>query len=75
MTDSVSGLKRAPPQASQGVFTSGRKLISTVVWPAPSHTGQRPAPVLKEKREAFQPRVRASKVSAKSLRIASQKPT
>ena len=50
VTASVSGLKRAPWQASQGTFTSGRKLIAMVRTPWPSHSGQRPSPVLKEKR-------------------------
>jgi hypothetical protein len=50
VTASVSGLKRAPWQASQGTFTSGRKLISMVRTPCPSQLGQRPSPVLKLKR-------------------------
>jgi hypothetical protein len=52
---SVSGLKRAPWQASQGTFTSGRKLIAIVFTPWPSQAGQRPPlapPALKEKRVA-----------------------
>ncbi len=52
VTASVSGLKRAPWQASQGTFTSGRKLMAMVRMPWPSQTGQRPSPVLKEKRPA-----------------------
>ena len=50
VTASVSGLKRAPWQASHGTFTSGRKLMAMVRTPWPSHRGQRPSPVLKEKR-------------------------
>ena len=50
VTASVSGLKRWPRQVSHGTFTSGRKLISTVRMPCPSHAGQRPSPVLKLKR-------------------------
>ena len=50
VTASVSGLKRAPWQTSHGTFTSGRKLISMVRTPCPSQAGQRPSPVLKEKR-------------------------
>ena len=52
VTARVSGLKRAPWQVSQGTFTSGRKLISMVRTPWPSHEGQRPSPVLNEKRLA-----------------------
>ena len=52
VTASVSGLKRAPWQTSQGTFTSGRKLISMVRTPWPSQAGQRPSPVLNEKRPA-----------------------
>ena len=51
-TARVSGLKRAPWQTSQGTFTSGRKLISMVRMPWPSQAGQRPSPVLNEKRPA-----------------------
>ena len=43
--------------------------------PWPSHSSQRPPLVLNEKRLALQPRMRASVVSAKSLRMLSQKPT
>ncbi len=50
LTASVSGLKRWPWQESQGTFTSGRKLIAIVRTPWPSQSGQRPWPVLKEKR-------------------------
>ena len=50
LTASVSGLKRAPWQTSHGTFTSGRKLISMVRTPWPSQPGQRPSPVLNEKR-------------------------
>ena len=50
VTASVSGLKRWPPQVSQGTFTSGRKDISMVRMPWPSQAGQRPSPVLKLKR-------------------------
>ena len=49
-TASVSGVKRAPPQASQGTVTSGRKLISIFFTPWPSHASQRPPATLKEKR-------------------------
>src|SRR5204863_221517 len=55
---SVSLLKRAPLQASQTTFTSGRKLISIVFNPWPSHSGQRPPDVLNEKRLAVNPRMR-----------------
>ncbi|MDT4835189.1 hypothetical protein FQZ97_688450 [compost metagenome] len=74
-TLSVSLLKRAPLQASHGTFTSGRKFISMVRMPWPSQIGQRPSPVLNEKRAAVQPRMRASRVSANCLRTSSQKPT
>ncbi len=60
----VSGLKRAPWQDSHSVFTSGRKLISTRVMPWPLQVSQRPPLVLKEKRLAFQPWMRASSVWA-----------
>ena len=50
LTASVSGLKRAPWQASHGTLTSGRKLMAMVRRPWPSQLGQRPAPVLKLKR-------------------------
>ena len=50
LTASVSGLKRAPWQMSQATLTSGRKLISMVFMPWPSQPGQRPSPVLNEKR-------------------------
>lgn len=50
VTASVSGLKRWPWQTSHGSFTSGRKLISMVRMPCPSQAGQRPSPVLNEKR-------------------------
>ena len=52
VTASVSGLKRAPWHWSHGTFTSGRKLISMVRMPWPSQAGQRPSPVLNEKRAA-----------------------
>src|SRR6185503_4144035 len=74
-TCSVSGLKRAPPQPSHTTRTSGRKDISIFLMPWPSHSSQRPPEVLNEKRLAVQPRIRASLVSANSLRIWSQKPT
>ena len=74
LTASVSGLKRWPWQTSHGTFTSGRKLISMVRTPWPSQAGQRPSPVLKrEARRRIAARL-ASSVSAKSLRIVSQKP-
>src|ERR1051325_2822131 len=41
-TSSTSGLKRAPPQTSQGTSRSARKYISTCTQPAPSPA--RPAP-------------------------------
>ena len=47
VTAKVSGLKRAPWQASQGTFTSGKKLISMVLRPWPSQVWHRPSPVLK----------------------------
>ena len=50
VTAKVSGLKRAPWQTSHGTLTSGKKLISMVRMPWPSQPGQRPSPVLKEKR-------------------------
>ncbi len=50
VTSSVSGLKRAPPQTSQGTLTSGRKLISIFFIPWPSQPSQRPPRTLKEKR-------------------------
>jgi hypothetical protein len=74
VTASVSGLKRAPWQVSQGTFTSGRKLISMVRTPWPSQPGQRPSPVLKLKRPARSRARLASSVSANSLRMVSQKP-
>ncbi len=48
----VAGSKRPPPQASQGVVTSGRNDISWAMTPLPSHAGQRPpaAALLNEKR-------------------------
>ena len=52
VTAKVSALKRWPWQTSQGTLTSGRKLISIVRRPCPSQAGQRPSPVLKEKRAA-----------------------
>ena len=51
-TAKVCGLKRAPLHTSQGTLTSGKKLMATVRMPWPSQAGQRPAPVLKLKREA-----------------------
>ncbi len=48
----VSGLKRAPWQVSHSTFTSGKKLMPMVRTPAPSQVGQRPSPVLNEKRPA-----------------------
>ena len=51
VTASVSALKRAPWQTSQGTLTSGRKLISIVRTPCPSQAWQRPSPVLKLKRD------------------------
>ena len=75
LTASVSELKRAPRQASQETFTSGRKLISIFFTPWPSQASHLPPAVLKEKREALHPRMRASAVSANRRRIASQKPT
>src|SRR5258706_12870984 len=74
-TASVSALKRWPPQTSQATFTSGRNDISIFFTPCPSQFSQRPPLVLNEKRLADQPRIFASAVSAKLLRIASQKPT
>ena len=47
-TARVSGLKRAPRQASQGTVTSGRKLISIFFMPWPSHSSHRPPATLKE---------------------------
>ncbi|MDT4805361.1 hypothetical protein FQZ97_381680 [compost metagenome] len=52
VTASVSGLKRWPWQTSHGTFTSGKKLMPMVRTPCPSHAGQRPSPVLNEKRDA-----------------------
>ena len=49
-TARVSGENRAPPHASHGTFTSGRKLISIFLSPCPSHTSQRPPRTLNEKR-------------------------
>src|SRR4030095_7296879 len=49
---SVSSLKRAPPHTSHNTLTSGRKLISIVRTPWPSHASQRPPLVLNEKRLA-----------------------
>jgi hypothetical protein len=43
--------------------------------PWPSQASQRPSAALKENRLAVKPRMRASLVSANSVRIASQKPT
>jgi len=65
----------APPHSSHATLTSGRKFISLRLLPWPSQLEQRPPAVLKEKRPAFQPRMRASVVSANSLRMVSQKPT
>ncbi|MNR52951.1 hypothetical protein D3C85_1728810 [compost metagenome] len=74
VTASVSGLKRWPWQTSHSTFTSGRKLMPMVRTPWPSQAGQRPSPVLNEKREALYPRALASSVSANIFRIASQTP-
>src|SRR3970040_3065486 len=74
-TCSVSALKRAPPQDSQVTRTSGRKDISIFLMPCPAQDSQRPPAVLKEKRLAVQPRMRASAVSANRRRMLSQKPT
>jgi hypothetical protein len=52
-TASVSELKRRPPQTSHSTLTSGRKFISMVRTPCPSHASQRPPAVLKEKRLAL----------------------
>ena len=49
-TASVSCSKRSPPQTSQRMATSGRKLISSFFTPWPAHSGQRPSSTLKEKR-------------------------
>ena len=70
----VSGLKRRPPQTSHSTWTSGRKLISMRCIPWPSQASQRPPAVLKEKRLAVNPRMRASVISAYSRRMESQKP-
>ena len=72
----MAGSKRAPPQASHGVTTSGRNDISCEIAPWPSQAVQRPpARVLNEKRAGPKPRTFASGVAAKSLRrISSQMP-
>ena len=75
VTASVSGLNRAPWQASQETVTSGRKLISIFFTPWPSHSAQRPPATLKEKRLAVYPRIRASLVPANRRRMSSQMPT
>ena len=57
---SVSRLNRVPPQISQRTNAGGRKFISSLIVPAPSHSGQRPCALLKEKRLrriAAQPRL------------------
>ena len=74
VTASVSGLKRAPWQDSQGTFTSGRKLISMVRTPC-AFAGRAAAfaGVEGEARRAVAARL-ASSVSANSLRMVSQKP-
>ncbi len=52
LTASVSALKRWPWQTSHSTLTSGRKLMPMVRTPWPSQAGQRPSPVLNEKRDA-----------------------
>ncbi len=51
-TASVSAENRAPPHASQATVTSGRKLISMVREPWPSHSSHRPPFTLNENRLA-----------------------
>ena len=49
-----------PPQTSQRTNAGGRKFISSLILPAPSHSGQRPCALLKENRLgpiAAQPRL------------------
>ena len=52
LTARVSGVYRAPPQASQVIHTSGRKCISIRFCPAPSQASQRPPAWLKLNRRA-----------------------
>src|SRR3989338_7600263 len=69
VTSSVSFIKRLPSQTSHGTYTVGRKCISTAISPFPWQASHRPPLTLKENRLAFQPRTRASAVSANISRI------
>jgi hypothetical protein len=62
----IAGFAQHPHVGQEGHFD--------LPQPWPSHSVQRPGPVLNEKRAAVKPRTRASWVSAYSLRMASQKP-
>src|SRR5260221_9200086 len=71
----ASGVNRLPRQASQLTDTSGRKLISILFRPWPSHSSQRPPETLKENRERPYPRIFASGMFANNSRMSSQNPT
>jgi hypothetical protein len=72
---SVSGVNRFPRHASQVTDTSGRKLISILFTPCPSHSSQRPPETLKENRDRPYPRIFASGRLANNSRMSSQNPT
>src|ERR1041385_3895340 len=74
-TASVSGVNRWPAHVSQCTVTSGRKLISILFRPWPSHSGQRPSATLNENRLGPYPRILASGTLANSRRMSSQNPT
>src|SRR5262249_43057117 len=71
----VSRLNRHPPHVSQRTNAGGRKFISSLMVPAPSHSGHRPNWLLNENRPAEYPRRRASGTCAKIFRISSKNPT
>src|SRR5439155_18218575 len=58
-TSRVSRLNRVPPQTSQRTNAGGKKFISNLMAPEPSHSGQRPCGLLNEKRLGEYPRNRA----------------
>jgi hypothetical protein len=74
-TSSVSGLNRVPLHTSHRTNAGGRKFISSLISPAPSHCGHRPAGELNENRPAVYPRIRDSGTWANTARMSSKNPT
>ena len=68
-TARVSGLYLFPPHCGHVTFTDGRKFISITLIPAPLHSSHRPPLTLNENRPDLKPRILASGVSSKSLRM------